>query len=172
MAHTITLKVGTITGDSKGVADPKKKLSDAKIHVNEIDCLSWHWGITQTSKSSTGGGMSTAEVHDLTITKCVDSATPNLFVACHTAAKQVVSGESYQGQPVGAILTLFKNVDGTPVEFLVIKLLGTVIVSSVQTGDAGENDMYTETVTFNFSKAVMVHTKDDGKSAETPINIA
>ena len=37
MAHTITLKVGTITGDSKGVdPDPSKKLSAAKTHVLKL----------------------------------------------------------------------------------------------------------------------------------------
>jgi type VI protein secretion system component Hcp len=172
MAHTITLKVGTIKGDSKGVdPDPTKKLSAAKTHVGEIDCLSWHWGITQTSKSTAGGGMSTADVHDLTIVKCVDRATANLLSDCHTAKKQK-TGEQVQGMDVGAVLTLFKNVDGKPLEFMVIKLLGSVIVSSVHTGDAGESDMYTETVDFNFTQALVVHMSDDGKSSETPINIA
>jgi hypothetical protein len=32
--------------------------------------------------------------------------------------------------------------------------------------------MYTETVTFNFTKSVVVYTKDDGKASETPVNIA
>ena len=172
MAHTITLKVGTITGDSKGVdPDPSKKLSASKTHVNEIDCLSWHWGIRQTSKSTAGGGMSTADVQDLTVTKWVDSATPNLLSNCFSALKQL-TGDKYQGVDVGAVLTLFKNVNGKPLEFMVIKLLGSVIVSSVSTGDAGQNDMYTETVTFNFTKSIVVYTKDDGKASETPVNIA
>jgi type VI secretion system secreted protein Hcp len=173
MAHTITLKVGTITGDSKGIdSDPAKKISAPKTHVNEIDCISWHWGISQTSKSSAGGGMSTADVQDLTITKWVDSATPNLLSNCFAAIKQVTGDPPYQGQAVGVVLTLFKNVNGSPVEFMVIKLLDNVIVSSVNTGDAGEGDMYTETVRFKFTKAVVVYTKDDGKASETPIRIA
>ena len=172
MAHSITLKVGTIKGDSKGVdPDPTKKLSAAKTHVGEIDCLSWNWGISQTSKATAGGGMSTADVHDLTVVKCVDRATPNLFSDCHTAKKQK-TGDQAQGMDVGAVLTLFKNVDGKPLEFMVIKLLGNVIVSSIKSGTAGENDMYTETVDFNFTQALVVHTSDDGKSSETPINIA
>jgi type VI protein secretion system component Hcp len=172
MAHTITLKVGTITGDSKGVdSDPSKKLSSPKTHVGEIDCFSWHWGISQTSKSTAGGGMSTADVRDLTVVKWVDSATPNLLSNCFAAVKQV-TGEKYDGQAVGVVLTLFKNLNGVPVEFMVIKLLGNVIVSSVSTGEAGEKDMYTETVAFNFTKAVVVYTKDDGKASETPINVA
>jgi type VI secretion system secreted protein Hcp len=172
MAHTITLKVGTITGDSKGIdSDPSKKMSAPKTHVTEIDCLSWHWGITQASKASAGGGVSTANVQDLTITKWVDSATPNLLSNCLAAIKQV-TGDTYQSLNVGAALTLFKNVNGTPLEFMVIKLLDNVIVSSVNTGDAGEDDMYTETVTFNFTKAVVVYTKDDGKASETSIRIA
>jgi type VI protein secretion system component Hcp len=115
--------------------------------------------------------MSTADVQDLTITKWVDSATPNLLSNCFAAVKQL-TGDKYQGVDVGAVLTLFKNVNGKPLEFMVIKLMGSVIVSSVSTGEAGENDMYTETVTFNFTKAVVVYTKDDGKASETPINIA
>jgi type VI secretion system secreted protein Hcp len=122
-------------------------------------------------KSSAGGGISTADVQDLTITKWVDSATPNLLSNCLAAIKQV-TGDKYQGLDVGAALTLFKNVNGTPLEFMVIKLLDNVIVSSVNTGDAGENDMYTETVTFNFTKAAVVYTKDDGKASETSIRIA
>jgi len=37
-------------------------------------------GHQATSKSTAGGGMSTADVQDLTVTKWVDSATPNLLL--------------------------------------------------------------------------------------------
>jgi len=172
MAHTITIKVGTIKGESVGVdSDPKKSLTAVKPHAGEIDCISWHWGVTQTAKASAGGGVSTADVHDLTITKFVDFATPNLIADCHAAVKQK-TGDKAGGADVGAILTLFKNVDGKPLEFMVVKLLGDVIVSSVSTGEAGENDMYTETVTFNFTKAMVTYTTPAGASNEKPVNIA
>ena len=58
--------------------------SQADEHEDEIDVLSWSWGMNQTGTMhvSTGGGAGKAQVHDLTLTKNVDAATPNLMLYC------------------------------------------------------------------------------------------
>lgn len=43
MAQSITIKIGTIVGESNGVG-PDVALGKAKPHAGEIDVLSWHWG--------------------------------------------------------------------------------------------------------------------------------
>ena len=73
MSVNIVLKIKEIPGESS-----------IKGHEKEIDCLSWSWGMTQSSSAhlATGAGTGSADVHDLTITKYVDVATPNLHTAC------------------------------------------------------------------------------------------
>jgi type VI secretion system Hcp family effector len=148
-------------------------MSKDKPHKGEIDATSWHWGIAQTAKASVGGGTSTADVQDLTIVKFVDSATPKLFSACHSSTQLVGADKPVDGKEVGVVLTLFRNDNGKNLEYMIIKLCGKVIVTSVNTGDAGADDMYTETVTFNFSYAVIGYRKSasDGV-AEVTLSIA
>jgi len=174
MAHTITVNVGGIPGDSVGVdPDPKQTIGKVKVHAGEIDATSWSWGVAQTSKASAGGSTSTPDVSDLTIIKFVDSSTPKLFSACHSATQLVGADKPVDGKPVGVVVTLFRNDNGKNLAYMTIKLCGKVIVSSVTTGDAGADDRYTEIVTFNFTQAVIGYQKTfDGPVAETPLNIA
>ena len=75
MASDIFAKIGTIKGES----------TDAK-HKDEIDVLSWSWGVTQsgTMAYGGGGGAGKANFQDLTFTHHVDKATPLLLKACAT----------------------------------------------------------------------------------------
>jgi type VI secretion system secreted protein Hcp len=149
MAYSITIQVGKIEGESVGVG-PATKLTGAKPHAGEIDVLSWNWGIVQTASahSGSGGGTGTADVKDLTITKFVDKATPTLLSECFKGNAQAAKEKG-----VGAVLTVFKVTGDDALEFVVIKLMGTVLISSVNTGTPMPNDRYGETVTLNFSKA-------------------
>ena len=75
MAADIFLKLGDIKGESQ----------DSK-HKDEIELLSWSWGVTQggTMAFGGGGGEGKASFSDFTLTHKVDKATPNLMKACAT----------------------------------------------------------------------------------------
>jgi type VI secretion system secreted protein Hcp len=133
MAANMCIKIGTIPGES-GTGG----------HAGEIDVLSWHWGLTQSASShvGSGAGSGTADVHDLTITKYVDKASPTLLQQCFYGCDQKE-----------AVLTVIKasGEDG-PLDFVKMTMSGTVFISSVETGDSLPNDAYKETVTLNFSE--------------------
>src|SRR3954463_775203 len=53
-------------------------------HKDEIDVVSWSWGMTQSGSSHIGGGSGTGKgsVRDVTIVKYVDKSSPNLVKFC------------------------------------------------------------------------------------------
>ena len=73
MASDIFLKVDGIKGESTDVN-----------HKDEIEVLSWSWGVTQTPGSSAGSGASSGKpnISELVVGKLVDKASPNLFRSC------------------------------------------------------------------------------------------
>src|ERR1043166_6947293 len=73
MAVDMFIKIGSLKGESKDSA-----------HKEEIDVLSWTWGVTQAGYSHMGGGGGTGKVsvQDLSLTKYVDKASPDLMLAC------------------------------------------------------------------------------------------
>jgi len=75
MATDIFAKIGDIKGESV----------DAK-HKDEIEVLSFSWGVTNSGSTSTGGGggAGKATFQDLSIVHGIDKATPALLKACAT----------------------------------------------------------------------------------------
>jgi type VI secretion system secreted protein Hcp len=75
MAADIFAKLGDIKGESQ----------DSK-HKDEVEVLSWSWGVSRSDAgSSTGGaGSGKASFHDFNFTHHVDKASPNLLRACAT----------------------------------------------------------------------------------------
>jgi type VI secretion system secreted protein Hcp len=140
MAFSICLKIGNIAGESA-----------IGKHEGEIDVLSWHWGLTQSHSGQTGSkmGTGTADVQDLTFTKYVDKASPTLIQECFYGTDQT-----------SAVLTVIRASGKEALEFIKITMSGTVIVSSVRTGDPLPNaaDRYSETVTLNFSHVKFEYT--------------
>src|SRR5690606_36481985 len=53
-------------------------------HTDEIAISSWSWGMNQsgTMHLAKGGGAGKVDVHDISFTKLVDKATPNLMQHC------------------------------------------------------------------------------------------
>jgi type VI secretion system secreted protein Hcp len=155
MAVDMFLKLGDIKGES---VDDK--------HKDEIDVLSWSWGMNQsgTTHLGSGGGAGKVAVQDLHITKYVDKSSPNLMLMCCT-------GKHYDE----ATLVVRKAGD-KPLEYLKIKM-SEVLVSSVQWAGSGSDDRLTESVTLNFAKVNKVYTpqKADGSgdaAVEGTFNIA
>src|SRR4051812_24257991 len=75
MAGEMFVKLGDIKGESK-----------ADGHADEIEIMSWSWGATQTgsTRSISGSTAGKVNVQDLTFTKLIDCASPNLKNAVTT----------------------------------------------------------------------------------------
>ncbi len=135
--------------DIKGVKGESK---DEK-HKDKIDVLAWSWGTSNSSSGHVGGGAGAGKVNvqDLSFTKYVDLATPNLLQHC-------CSGAHFEE----AKLTVRKAGGKNPLEYLTIDL-HQVFVTSVSTGGSGGEDRLTENVTLNFSKFKLEYKEQDDK---------
>ena len=113
MASDIFAKIGDIKGES---------LDDK--HKDEIEVLSWSWGVSNAAamKGAGGGGAGKASFHDLSFTHHIDKASPVLMQACATGVHMKE-----------ATITHRKAGKGQQ-EFLIVKM-SDVIVTSVTHGD-------------------------------------
>ena len=130
MAVDMFLKIEGVDGES----------TDSS-HKGEIDILAWSWGLSQsgTTHMGGGGGAGKVNVQDISVTKWVDKASPNLMKYC-------CNGKHFKE----ALLTVRKAGE-KPLEYIKIKL-NDLIISSVSTGGSGGEDRLTENVTLNFGK--------------------
>jgi type VI secretion system secreted protein Hcp len=148
MALDMFLKIDSIKGES---GDDK--------HKDEIDVLSWNWGMAQagTPQPAPGGGAGKATFKDLTIIKRTDRATPVLMLACS-------SGKHLKQ----AILTVRKPGE-KPLESARITL-SDIVVSSFDAATCGEEPVMTEQLTLTFAKVEFAYflQKPDGTSEAIP----
>ena len=130
MAASIFARIGTIKGESR----------DAR-HKDEIEVLSWAWGMTQSGTLGHGGGGGAGKVsfQDLTFTHHVDKASPGLMKACATGT-----------HVKDATITVRKAGKGQQ-EYLVITL-ADVLVASVFTSVSDEGTTTVESVGLRFAK--------------------
>jgi type VI secretion system secreted protein Hcp len=144
MAVDMFMKVGTIKGEAKDNNKPS--------HADEINVLSWHWGMTQqgASQQGPGAGAGRADVQDLSFTHYIDLASPNLIKFCCA------------GTPIDTAVLTLRKAGTQPVEYLKITLSG-VIVSGVTTGTPSGHDLFTETVSLHFSKFKLDYTPQTDK---------
>ena len=130
MAQDIFLKITGIDGESPDAA-----------HKNEIEVLSWNWGMTQESNmhAGSGGGAGKATVSDLTFDHFVDRASPNLIKYCLT------------GKHVAEAKLTVRKAGGNPLEYLKITMTDVIISGVHPSGNASE-ERIRETVNLAFSK--------------------
>ena len=144
MAIDSFLKLGTLKGESvvKGFED-------------QIQLLSWGWGMTQsgTTHTASGGGAGKVDVSDLQISKHVDAASPMLALAC-------CKGTHYDS----ATLTM-RKAGGTALEYVTITLTD-LIVTSYSVSEGGGGDLLTDTFTLNFAKYKYSFQPQDNKGAK------
>jgi len=135
--------------------DPLKGESRDKVHVGEIDVLAWSWGVSNSGSAHVGGGAGAgkANVQDISFTKYVDLATPDLLLAC-------CNGKHYDQ----AVLVVRKAGE-TPLEYIKITL-DEVLITSVSTGGSGGEDRLTENVTLNFAKVKFEYVEQAAKGAK------
>ena len=152
MAVDMFLKLDDVKGESR---DDK--------HKDEIDVLAWSWGMHQsgTTHLGGGGGAGKVAVQDISITKYVDKASPNLMMAC-------CNGKHYKE----ALLTVRKAGEN-PLEYIKLAMK-EVIVANVSTGGSGGEDRLTENVTLNFAEYKIDYQGQgpDGKAAGGPVSAA
>jgi type VI secretion system secreted protein Hcp len=125
MAVDIFAKLGDIKGES---------LDDK--HKEEIEVLSFSWGLTSTGGGGAAAGKAT--FHDLTFVHHVDKASPKLLEACATGAHLKDATLSH------------RKAGGKGQEFLIVTMTD-VIITGVTHG--GSNDQpASENVTLQFAK--------------------
>ena len=143
MAMDQFIKIGSLKGEAKD-----------KTHKDEIDVLSWNWGISNSGSAQVGGGAGAGKcnVQDLSFTKYIDKATPDLMLAA-------CNGKHFDK----AVVTVRKAGEN-PLEYLLITM-EEVLVTSLSTGGAGGEDRLTENVSLNFAKVKVQYKEQTEKGA-------
>jgi len=132
------LKIDGIPGESTDVN-----------HKDEIDVLSWSWGVTQTGGSGgggAGGGAGKAAFQDFHFVSRISKASPKLFLSCATGThikSALLSGARTAGK-------------GASSEFLKYKLSDVVVTSDQHAGNEGETPV--EQFSLNYSKIEITFT--------------
>jgi type VI secretion system secreted protein Hcp len=150
-ATDIFLKLSDIKGES---IDDK--------HKDEIEVLSWSWGVVGANRNSpkpqqpVGPGQP-ACASDISIMKTVDKASPALFQRAAT------------GTSIPTATFSVRKAGSEQQDFLVITL-SDVKVTSVQQGGSGGEDRPTESISLNFSGATVTYTQQNVAGAvATPV---
>jgi type VI secretion system secreted protein Hcp len=136
-------KSGLIKGEANDTA-----------HENEIDVLSWSWGMQ--AQSSLGGGVATGKaiIRELKIVKRVDSASTALMAALRS--NELITK---------AILTL-RKAGKSPLEFLKITIeQGRVTGLTIEAGDRDATPDLFEDLSFSFNK-ITVEYVPQGKDGQ------
>lgn len=132
MATDIFAKLGDIKGES---------LDDK--HKDEIEVLSYSWGVTNAGSMAHGGGggEGKASFHDLSFVHNIDKASPVLMQACatgtHLKEATITHRKAGKGQH----------------EYLVVKM-NDVIITSVTHGGSGDSN-HSENVSLAFAKVAL-----------------
>ena len=141
MAVDIFAKLGDIKGESL----------DSK-HKDEIEVLSYSWGVTNAGSMGhgSGGGEGKASFHDLSFVHNVDKASPVLMQACATGAhlKEATITHRKAGKEQH--------------EYMIVKM-NDVIVTGVTHGGSGDSG-HSENVSLSFAKVALEYKpqKPDG----------
>ena len=128
MATGIFAKIGDIKGESV----------DAK-HKDEIEVLSFSWGVSNSGSTSTGGGAGAgkATFQDLSIVHGIDKATPALLKACAT------------GQHIKDATITHRKAGKGQQEYLIVRLNDVTIRAVTHAG--AEDQPYAESVSLKFA---------------------
>jgi type VI protein secretion system component Hcp len=105
-----------------------------------IDVLAYSWGASvQISDGGGGGGAGKANIQDLSLTKTMDTLSPEIFEA-------LVTGQHF------ASATLLVDANGLPTKTPTHRYeFEEVILSSLSQGGSGGEQQLTENVTFHFA---------------------
>jgi type VI secretion system secreted protein Hcp len=131
MASDIFAKLGDIKGESL----------DSK-HKDEIEVLSYSWGITNSGSMAfgSGGGEGKATFHDLSFVHKIDKASPVLLKYCAT------------GTHLKEATIVHRKAGKEQHEYLIVKM-NDVIITGVTHGGSG--DGHSENVSLSFAKVAL-----------------
>jgi type VI secretion system secreted protein Hcp len=142
MAQDNFLKINGIDGESQD-----------KAHSKEIDVLSFSFGATNsgTAHLGSGAGAGKVNVQDLSVTKYVDKASPNIMLAC------------MQGKHIDECVLTVRKAGENPLEHTVITMNECLVTSHAITGHDA-SDRLQESVSINFGKIKFAYKpqKSDG----------
>jgi type VI secretion system secreted protein Hcp len=144
--------MGPLNTNSNGIGDMFLLVKGAKHglikgeaqdtqHKDEIEVLAWSWGMQ--GKPSLGGGAASgkASMHDLKITKRVDSASTALMLALRT------------NEPITKAVLTLRKAGKSQVEYMKVTIeQGRVMSLSIDGGDGNGTADVLERVTFSFNK--------------------
>ena len=124
-----------------------------------MDLLAWSWGISNsgTFHSGTGGGAGKASFQDVSVSKYIDLASPNLMLFCSN------------GKHIGKGTITVRKAGENPLEYLKISM-EKILVSSYSTGGSGGEERLTENVTLNFAKVKVEYAGQDEKGGKSGSN--
>lgn len=115
MAAGIFAKLGDIKGESL----------DSK-HKDEVEVLSWSWGVSNagTFRAGSGAGTGKATFDDFNFTHFIDKASPLLLKACAS------------GQHLKEAIITVRKAGKSSQEYLIIKMSDVIITSVAPSGAA------------------------------------
>jgi type VI secretion system secreted protein Hcp len=150
MAVDMFLELETVKGETSDKAFKSK---------HAMDILAWSWGISNTGTfhQGTGGGAGKANFQDISITKYIDLATPNLMLFCAN------------GKHIGKGTLTIRKAGENPLEYLKISLKN-ILVTSYSTGGSGGEDRLTENVSLNFAEIKLEYAQQDDKGGKVGSN--
>lgn len=130
MAHDIFLKIDGIEGETEDAT-----------HKNEIEVLSWSWGVSQQSNMhmGSGGGAGKATVDDLSFEHFIDRATPNLVQYC------------LLGKHIKQAQLVVRKSGGSPLEYLKLTMNDVLVTRVNPAGVSTDESRPREHVSLSFS---------------------
>ena len=131
-------------------ADELQGEAEDPAYLNCIDVLAWSWGMSNSGTTHIGGigGEDKVNVQDISVTKWIDKATPDLMLLT-ASGKHFPKLELFVSKSCPAECTAYPYFKLTMTE---------VLVTSVSTGGSGGEDRLTENVSFNFAKVQWCYT--------------
>lgn len=128
-------------------------------HTDEIGIDSWSWGMSQsgTMHVAKGGGAGKVDVQDLSLSKKLDKASPNLMQHC-------CKGTQFE---TATLVCRKASGDGGQLEYLTL-VMKHVIITSVQGGGSEGDDDLLESVTLNFGEYTSTYVPQDNDGSALP----
>lgn len=128
-------------------------------HTDEIAISSWSWGMTQsgTMHVAKGGGAGKVNVEDISLTKLVDKASPNLMQHC-------CKGTQFE---TATLVCRKASGDGGQLEYVNLEMKHVIITGVQSGGSEGDDNLY-ETVNLNFGLYRISYVPQDNDGSPLP----
>ena len=119
-------------------------------HKDEIELVSFSWGLTQSGSVGGGEGAGRGQFKSLEFVMRVSKASPQLFLAC-------ASGKHIKEATLSA-----RRAAKATLEYLKIKFTDILVTSYAQ---AGDDEVPHETVAFDFARIELAYTPQQAEGA-------